>query len=156
LFGKNNPILQIRASIFPPQVYFKNLYFSAMALHNELGKEGEEMAAKWLVAKGYKILHRNWRHSYHEIDIIASKTRPDNPAGRQKFLHFVEVKARNYSPLGHPEDSVTKKKFKNLQKAADQYLFLNPGHKWIQYDILSITLHKNKETEYFLIEDVFL
>ncbi len=118
-----------------------------MALHNELGKEGEEMAAKWLAGKGYKILQRNWRYSYHELDIVASKG---------KFLHFVEVKARNHSPLGHPEDSVTKKKFKNLQKAADQYLFLNPGHKWIQYDILSITLHKNSETEYFLIEDVFL
>ncbi|MBL7725702.1 MAG: YraN family protein [Chitinophagaceae bacterium] len=118
-----------------------------MALHNELGKEGEEMAAKWLITKGYTILQRNWRHSYHELDIVASKG---------KFLHFVEVKARKASPFGNPEDSVTKKKFKNLQKAADEYLFLNPGHKWIQYDILSITLHSNGETEYFLIEDVFL
>ena len=118
-----------------------------MASHNELGKEGEEMAAKWLTEKGYTILHRNWRHSYHEIDIVAMKG---------KFLHFVEVKARNFSSFGYPEDSVTKKKFKNLQKAADEYLFLNPGHKWIQYDILSITLYRDKEPEYFLIEDVFL
>ena len=118
-----------------------------MALHNELGKEGEEMATKWLTEKGYTILHRNWRYSYHEIDIIATK---------DKFLHFVEVKARNFSSFGYPEDSVTKKKFKNLQKAADEYLFLHPGHKWIQYDILSITLYKDKEPEYFFIEDVFL
>ena len=34
-------------------------------------------------------------------------------------------------------------------------LFLNPGHQWIQYDILSITLQRNGEAEYFLIEDVF-
>ncbi len=128
-----------------------------MASHNELGKEGEEMAARWLVEKGYTLLHRNWRHSYHEIDIVATKARPDDPFGRGKFLHFVEVKARTASAFGgHPEDSVTKKKFKNLQKAADEYLFLNPGHKWIQYDILSITLQKNGEAEYFLIEDVFL
>lgn len=118
-----------------------------MASHNELGKEGEELAAQWLTANGYSLLHRNWRYSYHEIDIVATKG---------KFLHFVEVKARMASPFGHPEDSVTKKKFKNLQKAADQYLFLNPGHDWIQYDILSITLQQNGETEYFLIEDVFL
>lgn len=118
-----------------------------MALHIELGKEGEEMAVKWLMEKGYNILHRNWKYSYYEIDIIAT---------RNNFLHFVEVKARNNYVLGHPEDSVTKKKFKRLQRAADQYLYLNPGHKWIQYDILAITLYQNKEPEYFLLEDVFL
>jgi putative endonuclease len=118
-----------------------------MASHNELGKEGEQMAVKWLSEHGYEILHCNWRHSHYEVDIVATKG---------NFLHFVEVKARNFSPFGYPEDSVTKKKFKNLQKAADEYLFLNPGHQWIQYDILSITLHRDKEAEYFLIEDVFL
>lgn len=118
-----------------------------MASHNELGKEGEELAAKWLNGHGYKILHMNWRHSHYEIDIIATK---------DKFLHFIEVKARKASPFGFPEDSVTKKKFKNLQKAADEYLFLNPGHQWIQYDVLSITLNEHEEDEYFLIEDIFL
>jgi putative endonuclease len=118
-----------------------------MATHNETGKEGEKLAAEWLQKNGYEVRHCNWRHSRYEIDIIATKG---------KFLHFVEVKARNYSPIGHPEDSVTKKKFKNLQKAADEYLHLNPGHPWIQYDVLSITLHKYKEAEYFLLEDVFL
>jgi putative endonuclease len=118
-----------------------------MALHNTVGTDGENLAAAWLTEKGYKILHRNWRYSYFEIDIIAL---------RSKMLHFVEVKCRNASPFGYPEDSVTKKKFKNLQRAADQFLFLNPGHKWIQYDILSITLYKDKEPEFFLLEDVFL
>lgn len=117
-----------------------------MASHNELGKEGEALAARWLKENGYAVLHCNWRHSHYEIDIVATKG---------KFLHFVEVKARKASPFGNPEDSVTKKKFKNLQKAANEYLFLNPGHQWIQYDILSITLHNEKENEYFLIEDVF-
>jgi len=118
-----------------------------MASHNELGQQGEELAEAWLKEKGYEILHRNWRHSHYEIDIVALKN---------KVLHIVEVKARWASPFGFPEDSVTKKKFKNLQKATDEFLFLNPGYKWIQYNILSITLHKNKEPEYFLIEDVFL
>ncbi len=118
-----------------------------MASHNELGKQGEELAAKWLGEHGYTIIHTNWRHSHYEIDIVATK---------EKFLHFVEVKARKASPFGKPEDSVTKKKFKNLQKAADEYLFLNPGHQWIQYDVLSITLNEYGEDEYFLIEDIFL
>ena len=97
-----------------------------MAAHNELGKEGEALAVTWLKKKGYTILHTNWRHSYYEIDIIAMQ---------EKMLHFIEIKARKASPFGHPEDSVTKKKFKNLQRAADEYLFLHPGHQWIQYDI---------------------
>jgi len=118
-----------------------------MASHNELGKEGESLAAAWLTKKGYSIVHRNWRHSHYEIDIIASK---------EKFLYFIEVKARNYFPGSFPEQAVTKKKFKHLQQAADEYLFLNPGHRWIQYHVLAITLHQHKEPEYFLLEDVFL
>ena len=118
-----------------------------MAIHNTVGTEGEDLAAGWLIEKGYEILHRNWRHSYFEIDIIALKN---------KMLHFVEVKCRNASPFGYPEDSVTKKKFKHLQRAADEFIFLNPGHKWIQYDILSITLYTYKEPEFFLLEDVFM
>jgi putative endonuclease len=119
-----------------------------MASHNDLGKEGEEMAARWLKENGFELLHRNWRHSHYEIDIVATKG---------KFLHFVEVKIRRASLFGgNPEDSVTKKKFKYLQKAADEYLFLNPGHQWISYDIISITLRRNGEAEYFFIEDVFL
>jgi putative endonuclease len=118
-----------------------------MAEHNEFGTAAEEMAMKWLKEKGYEIYHRNWRYKQYEIDIIAS---------RNNFLHFIEVKARHYSPFGHPEDSVGKKKFKNLQRAADEFLLINPGHKWIQYDIIAITLFKDKDPEFFLLEDVFL
>lgn len=118
-----------------------------MALHNELGKQGEEMAIRWLKENGFEILHCNWRYSYYEIDIVA---------GKGNYLHFVEVKARHHTVFGNPEDSVTRKKFKRLQKAADEYLFLYPGHPWISYDILSITLNKNNEAEFFFLEDVFL
>ena len=118
-----------------------------MAEHNKFGKEGEDMATQWLEQNGYEIMHRNWRHKQYELDIIASKN---------NFLHFFEVKARHFSPFGYPEDSVKKKKFKNLQRAADEFLFLNPGHKWIQYNILAITLFNDKDPEFFLLEDVFL
>lgn len=118
-----------------------------MALHNELGKKGEELAAIWLLGKGYAILHRNWRWGTCEIDIIAKKG---------KFLYFIEVKARNYSAYGHPEDKVNREKFRHLQRAANGYLIINPGNPWIEYQILAITFFENKETEYFLIEDVYM
>lgn len=118
-----------------------------MALHNELGKEGEELAAQWLASRGYRILHRNWRFAHLEIDIIAS---------RGKFLHFVEVKTRYENPYSHPEDNVTRKKFRRLKQAADEYLFRHPGNPWIQYDIVSVTLRRNGDPEFFLLADVFI
>ncbi len=105
------------------------------------------MAAVWLIKNGFEILHRNWRHSHYEIDVIAIKN---------NILHFVEVKARKNSFGGYPENNVGRSKFKNLQKASDEYLFLYPGHQWIQYDILSIRIFGDRETEYFFLEDVFL
>jgi putative endonuclease len=118
-----------------------------MSEHNLIGKTGEELAAAFLEEKNYEILHRNWRYSYYEIDIIARKG---------KKIHFVEVKTLSSDKHGYPEQNVTKKKFKFLQKAAHEYLQKNPDNKWIQYDIVSIIFHKNAPPEYFLLEDVFL
>jgi putative endonuclease len=80
-----------------------------MAEHNELGKQGEEIAQQHLSDKGYKILQCNWRFGSEEIDIIARK---DN------ILVIVEVKTRQTNFFGEPEESVTKKKQKFLVRAA--------------------------------------
>ena len=42
-----------------------------MAEHNLLGQAGEDLAADFLLSKGYYIRHRNWRAGRHELDIIA-------------------------------------------------------------------------------------
>jgi|ERR1043165_435474 putative endonuclease len=117
-----------------------------MASHNELGKQGEEMALVYLVEKGYKILHCNWRYSRFEIDIIASK---------DEKLHIIEVKTLHAPVAGYPEESVTKKKFRYLVNAADQFLHQHPEFRHVQFNILSITLNGNKKPEFFFIEDVF-
>ena len=118
-----------------------------MASHNQLGKEAEQMAVNYLAGKGYEVLHCNWRYSRYEIDIIAIKN---------ELLRIIEVKSLKSSDLRHPEEGVTKKKFKYLLKAADEFLFQNQQYRHVQFDILSIVLHGQKEPEYFLIEDVFL
>ena len=41
-----------------------------MAQHNELGKWGEDIAARFLEEKGWYIRHRNWRHKKAELDIV--------------------------------------------------------------------------------------
>lgn len=116
-----------------------------MAHHNITGNLGEEIAVKYLAEKGYNILHRNWRHSHWEIDIIASL---------KNKLHFVEVKTRRTNTFGFPEDDVSKRKMKFLMSSAEEFLYQNPVWKLIQFDILSITLNPDSTTEFFLIEDV--
>jgi len=118
-----------------------------MALHNELGKKGEQMAEAYLLQNGYEILHRNWRHSHYEIDIIAMKN---------KVVHFVEVKLRSSTKFGMPEQNVKRKKFQSLLLAADEFLFQNQEYRNVQYDILSINTSRDNEPEFFFIEDVYL
>ena len=118
-----------------------------MAQHITLGRQGEDMAAAFLLQEGYTLLHRNWRHSHYEIDIIALKN---------GILHFVEVKIRSSNHFGLPEEAVTKKKFQYLLHAADEFLYEHPQYRHVQFDVLAITVSKNKKPEFFLIEDVYL
>jgi putative endonuclease len=118
-----------------------------MAAHNKTGSLGETLAAAYLIQQGFNLLHQNWRHSHWEVDIIAS---------REKVLHFIEVKTRRTKKFGHPEESVTKSKIRNLINASEEFLYQYPQWKRIQFDILSITLLKNEPAQYFFIEDVYL
>ncbi len=116
-----------------------------MAHHNQTGKYGEDLAVQWLIANGYELLHRNWKHSYYELDAIASK---------DGILHFIEVKTRTTDTYGHPEQGVTAKKMERLMQAGEEFLYQFPGWTRIQYDILSIRLYRHQAPEFFFIEDV--
>lgn len=118
-----------------------------MASHNQLGKEAEQIAVNYLTKNGYEILHCNWRYSRYEIDIIAIK---------DQLLRIIEVKSLKSTDVRRPEESVTKKKFRYLVKAADEFLFQNQQYRHVQFDILSIVLNRENDPEYFLIEDVYL
>lgn len=116
-----------------------------MAQHLQTGRLGEDMAAEWLRAGGFELLHRNWKHSYFELDVIAVK---------EGVLHFIEVKTRTTDTYGFPEEGVTAKKLERLMNAGEAFLEKYPHWKRIQYDILSIRLHKYKAPEYYFIEDI--
>lgn len=109
------------------------------------GKEGEEMAARFLMEKGYEIIERNYRHKRLEIDLIAKK---DN------WLIFVEVKLRSSDAYGYPEDFVDYKKAKNIVDGAEQYTYDKNWQGNVRYDIISIRLLRDK-TEIVQIEDAF-
>ncbi len=117
-----------------------------MAKHIHTGKLGEQLGEIYFTENGYEILEKNWRHSHWEVDIIAE---------RNGVLHFVEIKTRRTASYGLPEEKVGRKKMQNLINAAEEYLYLHPQWKRIQFNILSITIN-NAKPEYFLIEDVYL
>lgn len=112
-----------------------------MAEHNDLGKQGEELAADFLRKNGYDILETNWVYQKAEIDIIAKK---------EDTLAVVEVKTRSSLDFGLPQDFVTPKKIKLLVKAVDEYVTVNDLDVEIRFDIVSIY---NKKGD-FVIEHI--
>ena len=118
-----------------------------MARHNDFGKKGEALAAEWLVQKGYRILHRNWRHGRYEVDIIAAL---------DGIYHFIEVKTGSTTDFGYPEEKVDNRKIKNLMRGAAAWLHQFPGSKRIQYDILAISIGSGDDPQYYLIRDVYV
>jgi putative endonuclease len=83
------------------------------AARRALGVAGEARAAAWYVARGYRVLHRNWRCREGEIDLVV-RTRTT--------LVFVEVKARRTDRFGSPVEAVTAAKQRRLRLLAGRYL----------------------------------
>lgn len=116
-----------------------------MAEHNDLGTLGEEIAAKHLHDKGFKILATNWRFGKDEIDIIAEKG---------EFLVIVEVKTRRSAGFGEPEVFVNQAKQRFLVRATQAYLEKNEVEKETRFDVISIVLN-NTTRKINHIEDAF-
>jgi putative endonuclease len=78
-----------------------------------LGARGEELAARYLVRRGFRVLEANARCRFGEIDLIALH------AGT---VVFVEVKGKTGKALGPPEEMVTAWKRRRLTRLARWYL----------------------------------
>ncbi len=100
------------------------------------GKYGEDIAAKYLIKKGYKIIERNYHFSrYGEVDIIAFD---------KGQLCFIEVKARTGDKFGAPLEAVTPSKLAKIHKCALSYLPKCPyGFKGFRIDVISILWQDN-------------
>lgn len=117
-----------------------------MANHNDLGKYGEQLGADYLARQQFSVLHKNWKYSYYEIDVIAS---------RDDILHFIEIKTRRSVNYGLPEEDAGRRKWQRIQRAAQAYMSRHPQWKKIQYDMLSIRLFPDAPAEYLMIEDIY-
>jgi len=119
-----------------------------------IGQKGEDEAVKYLTAKGFSVLDRNYRKPWGELDIVAQKG---------EWLYFVEVKtvtrscvetkfqvSRNFSRNlvsgsgddYEPEDNIHPWKIKRLSRAINTYLLekkIDDEAEW-QIDSISVYL----------------
>lgn len=113
-----------------------------MKNHNyiEFGSFAEDLAEKFLKDRGYKILGRNYRRPWGEVDVIAEK---------EEIIVFVEVKASDKpAPKGfEPEKRVNADKIKRIKRAAQTYVQQNnlDDKSW-QIDLIALELDKNRGT----------
>lgn len=96
------------------------------------GKKAEDYAVNLLKGKGYKIIDRNFRSKFGEIDIVAIK---------DDVLVFVEVKARWSLKFGKPEEAVTSSKLWKIGKTGEYYSLLHPNlPKKLRIDVVAIEI----------------
>lgn len=106
-----------------------------------VGKYGEDIASDYLRKNGYKVLERNFKKSWGEIDIICSFG---------GVIIFVEVKTQNKGNrfFIRPEENITSFKQKQLIKSAKSYLAYKKqlSNQW-QIDVIAIELGADGSTE---------
>ena len=102
-----------------------------------LGRSAEELTAKYLKKKGYKIIKRNYTTPYGEADIIAFK---------DGYYCFVEVKARRSDAFGLPTEAVDERKRERYRKIAAYFCMTKRTEVPIRFDVSSVF---EGELEYF-------
>ena len=118
-----------------------------MAAHNELGKWGEDLAARYLQQRGYVIVERDWRSGHRDIDIVALDG---------DTAVFVEVKTRRSRFFGEPEEAIDYRKRLSLQTAISHYVKMRHINCEIRFDIVTVVGTMDSEPEIDHIKDVRL
>ncbi len=108
-----------------------------------IGNAAEDEAARFLERHHYKILTRNYRSHFGEIDIIAKD---------RTHTVFVEVKSRGTSLFGSPQDSVVSRKRRRITLTAIDYIQRNRLEgRPVRFDVIAI----NPDSSVELIKNAF-
>jgi putative endonuclease len=113
-----------------------------MRSRQEIGKIGEDIASKFLMEREHRIIARNYRKFYGEIDIISQK---------DGITYFVEVKAREIYSVSRgtdeylPEEHVHQKKMERIAKTVQIYIDeQNYDGEW-EFMILAVDIYGEKK-----------
>lgn len=103
--------------------------------HIELGRYGEELASKYLIAHGYTVIDRNIRYRFGEVDIIALK-------GEE--LIVIEVKTRRSQTYGMPCEAVHWKKKQHIRHVVSMFLTTHDiDYEYIQFDVIEVYIQSD-------------
>jgi putative endonuclease len=107
----------------------------------QLGAMGEALAVDHLTRMGLRILHRNWRCRYGELDVIATDD-------ATRALVFVEVKTRTGDGYGGLAHAVTPRKVRRLRRLAGLWL-AGQDERWttIRIDVIGVRVGRRRTPE---------
>lgn len=105
----------------------------------ELGKQGEQIAADYLIKKGYELIESNAHQRWGELDLITKDPKTHE-------IIFVEVKLRRGGGYGHPEEGVNMGKLRNIIGAAERWMMKQKRDMGWRIDVVGITM-KNGQME---------
>ncbi|GAA1965147.1 YraN family protein [Microbacterium deminutum] len=89
-----------------------------MAAKDELGRAGEDRAARYFEERGYRILSRNWRCRAGELDLVVAD---------RSHVVVVEVKTRRGDAFGHPFEAIDARKRSRLWRLTAAWMAAHPG-----------------------------
>ena len=110
------------------------------------GEAGEKHIAKLLKRRGFRILERNFRSRFGEIDIIAEN---------RQYILFVEVKTREKGGLVRPFEAITPAKQRRLLLTAEIYLAAHPVTTQPRFDAAAVYTEQGKIVGEEYLENVF-
>ncbi len=109
------------------------------------GRQGEDQAAVILKKQGYKILSRNFRSPFGEIDIIAED---------KDCLVFIEVKRRTGNDFGTSFEAIDSRKKMHIIRSAQIYLKANHClNRRVRFDVVGIDGDNVKVIKYAFGDD---
>ena len=110
------------------------------------GRAGEDATARVYERRGYRVLHRNWRCSLGELDLVVQ---------REDVLVFCEVKTRSGNAFGGGYEAVTWNKRRRLRRLAEAFLAQgDPANSRLRFDVASVWLGP-RGADVELFEDAF-
>jgi putative endonuclease len=96
------------------------------------GMAGEEVAASWYLARGFRIVTRNWRCAAGEIDLLVA---------RGELLVICEVKTRRGNAFGGGYEAVGRQKQRKLRQLAELFLQASSTRPIaVRFDVASVAL----------------
>lgn len=98
------------------------------------GAWGEQIAAAFLEHKDYRVIARNSRTRFGEIDIVAMQG---------KYVVFAEVKTRKNARFAAARENVTAAKQARIIAAAEEWLQTHPTELQPRFDVIEVYGEEN-------------